>query len=526
MNQLLTYLSFLIVAGLFGPVLVARQDDPTDEAAQILQAQKDLAEQYRLLEQKLFSLHEYEKDNNPLRSKLLKLAFIESQENLTTERFEAIVRMFEASRLKDAEKDQQVALEQLQALLKLLESEDRGKRVRDEIKKNQQYLKEVQRLLRLQQGIRARAENGNDLKSLEDEESKIGERTEELKKELEADQQENESSSSPDSSDSDSDSDSTPKAEQAENGNPKSPDQEPSGNNSPAGDQNNESQESSQQESADPLQQKIEAATRRMNEAQQKMREAEREQSIEKMQDAERELEQAKKVLEEILRQLREEEVERTLATLEGRFRKMLERQIRINRKTGQLASVAADDRKTDFEIQTGKLGTEQNSIAIEAERALMLLREDGSSVAFPETVSQMRDDMRQVADRLTAANVGEITQEIEADIEQTLTYLVESLITTQQEMEKMKEQPPGQQQGGEPGEQSLVNQIAELKMLRGLQERIYKRHVRYSELLADPNDITGQAESDDLKAGLERLAKRQLKLTRVAQDIVSGKNK
>ena len=89
-----------------------------------------------------------------------------------------------------------------------------------------------------------------------------------------------------------------------------------------------------------------------------------------------------------------------------------------------------------------------------------------------------------------------------------------------------MKEQPPGQQQGGEPGEQSLVNQIAELKMLRGLQERIYKRHVRYSELLADPNDITGQAESDDLKAGLERLAKRQLKLTRVAQDIVSGKNK
>lgn len=513
-------IALFFAIGLTCACLVAQQEDALDESAQLLLEQKELAEQYRLLEQKLFSLHEYEKDNNPLRSKLLKLAFIESQEKMTVDRFAKIVKLFEDSRLKDAEKNQLTALTELQSLLKLLESEDRSSRVRDEIKKNQEYLKEVQRLLRIQQGIRAQAENGTDLQELKDQESKIGQRTKNLQNELEADAQ---AESEPRADDGDDEANES-----------KNPDGKDSESNAPESNSESAENESSNAEpgsgtgeesEGNQLQKKIDAAQKAMKEAQQKMQEAEREQSIEKMQEAERELEQAKKELEEILRQLREEEVERTLATLEGRFRKMLERQIRVNQKTQQLAGVAEDRRKTDFEIQAGKLGTEQNSIAIEAERALMLLREDGSSVAFPETVSQMRDDMRQVAGRLTAAKVGEITQEIEADIEETLTYLVEALIATQQEREEMKEQQ-NQQQAGEPGQQALVDQIAELKMLRGMQNRIYKRHVRYSALLADPNDIVGQAESDDLKAGLERLSMRQLQLTRVAQDIVSGKNK
>ena len=35
----------------------------------------------------------------------------------------------------------------------------------------------------------------------------------------------------------------------------------------------------------------------------------------------------------------------------------------------------------------------------LEADRAILLLREEGSSVAFPEVVQQMRGDMVRVAD-------------------------------------------------------------------------------------------------------------------------------
>ncbi|MEZ6118652.1 MAG: hypothetical protein R3C28_19090 [Pirellulaceae bacterium] len=39
-----------------------------------------------------------------------------------------------------------------------------------------------------------------------------------------------------------------------------------------------------------------------------------------------------------------------------------------------------------------------------EADKALLLLVEEGSSIAFPEATEQMRSDMLEVAERLTEA--------------------------------------------------------------------------------------------------------------------------
>ena len=116
------------------------------------------------------------------------------------------------------------------------------------------------------------------------------------------------------------------------------------------------------------------------------------------------ELAEAKARLEEILRQLREEEIERTLALLETRIKQMLEAEIRIHDETLRLAQAmeVSDDR--GLEIEAGKLSFEQRRIASEADKALMLLREEGSSAAFPETLEQARDDMQQVASRLAQA--------------------------------------------------------------------------------------------------------------------------
>ena len=100
-----------------------------------------------------------------------------------------------------------------------------------------------------------------------------------------------------------------------------------------------------------------------------------------------RELEQAKAELEEILRQLREEEMARTLAMLEARFRKMLDAQVEVYEGTKRLDKVAEAERDRDDEIEAGRLSRKEAQIAAEADKALAVLREEGSAVAFPEAV-------------------------------------------------------------------------------------------------------------------------------------------
>ncbi len=541
----------------------ADQKDKT-ETEQITEAQSRLAERYKLLEDKLFTLYEYERDTNPLRSKILKRAFLQSQEKMTALQLRAIVQLLNDANLKDAQARQNLVLDELRSLLELLESEDRGKRVRDELKRHQEYLKEIDRLLRMQRGIRGQTEGDAAQKRLANSQQKAADRTgklaDEIKNNEESPDPENAQVDSDDepsdsdeavpkdkkdgtdeSSDSESNESKPNESKPGENleGNrdsksgdsksePKDGPAQPSQNqgNPGEGSQNSDgSPPQPQQQQANPVRKRVEAAQDRMRKAQQNLEDANRKKSVENMIAAEAELAAARKELEEILRQLREEEVERMLAMLESRFRQMLEREIRVYDRTRKLDGIAQKERNTNFEIRAGKISVEQNSIATEASRTLLLLREDGSSVAFPETVEQLHLDMVQVAQRLSAAKTGKITIEIEEDIIETLEYLIQALVVAQQDLEKMKQQTPGQQQAGKPGDKPLVDALAEIKMLRGLQERIYRRHKRYSNLLANPDDQIGSTDDPDLQHALERLSVRQQHLTDIARDIVVGKN-
>ena len=97
-----------------------------------------------------------------------------------------------------------------------------------------------------------------------------------------------------------------------------------------------------------------------MKEAQQKLEEAKRRDATEKQAEALKELEQAKAELEEILRQLREEEMARTLAMLEARFRKMLDQQVEVYEGTKRLDKVAEAERDRDDEIEAGRLSRKE----------------------------------------------------------------------------------------------------------------------------------------------------------------------
>lgn len=264
----------------------------------------------------------------------------------------------------------------------------------------------------------------------------------------------------------------------------------------------------------------MKAAQQKMEQAKQKLEKAQREGAIEDQEQAIRELEQAKADLEKILRQLREEEQERTLAMLEARFRKMLEMQLLVYEGTRRLDVVPVAKRGRNEEIAAGRLSRDESKILVEADKALEILHEEGSAIAFPLAIEQMRDDIDQVVVRLAEAKVDSLTQGIEEDIIKALEEMIAALQKAQKEAQKKKPPPPGQ--SGQPQDPPLIDTLAELKMIRALQMRVNTRTARYTRLVQGDE---GQTDKPELRQALEKLSEREQQIFRTTQDIAKGKN-
>ncbi|MGM0488678.1 MAG: hypothetical protein ACQESR_18215 [Planctomycetota bacterium] len=279
-----------------------------------------------------------------------------------------------------------------------------------------------------------------------------------------------------------------------------------------------------QSQPQNPAQQRVRDAEQKMREAQRELEEAKRSESVEKQTEALQNLEEAIAELEEILRQLREEEMERMLALLEGRFRKMLEMELEVYEGTVRISEIEQDQRDRTADVRAGKLAFSQRKIVAEADRTLTLLLDEGSSIAFPEIVELMRDDMEEVAARLDQIKVDQITQGLEEDIIATLEELIEALQKAQQDMEEGNQPPMGQP--GQAGPPPLVDILAELKMIRSLQIRVNTRTERYSRLLDNPDDPVGQAIEQDLRRAISELSDQESRIQRITRDIALEKNK
>ena len=231
------------------------------------------------------------------------------------------------------------------------------------------------------------------------------------------------------------------------------------------------------------------------------------------------ELMKAKEKLEEILRQLREEERELVLVQLEARFRDMLIKQEAVNNGTLGIHAVPEDKRTDRHRNRSVELARSEDEISLLAAKALTLLKEEGSSVAFPEAVEQIRDDMLTVARRLDRVDVSEITQNIEQDIVEGLKEIIEAM---QKELEKAKDkkQQPQKPQEQQPQPQGLVAKLAELKMLRSLQYRVNRRTKQLGRLVDGE-----QALDADIVSQLKQLSDRQSKVQKATYDLSTGKN-
>jgi hypothetical protein len=272
----------------------------------------------------------------------------------------------------------------------------------------------------------------------------------------------------------------------------------------------------------DKAKKRVQSAKKRMEKAQENLEKENREDAVVEQREAERELREAIEELEKILRQLREEEIERSLVDVETRLRKMVDLQRTVREQTEQLGNLTGDLKDRTLEISANKLSIEQTKVVMEGQRALLLLQDEGSSTAFPEALEQVNSDAQIVAKRLTQANVSASTLVIEDEIIGALEEMLDSLKQVQKKREekKQQQQQQQQQQQGEK-EEPLVDSISELKLLKTLQLRVNRRTQSMAKQTDNQEDVVGQIADPNLLGELAELATRQQKIHEVTRDIL-----
>jgi hypothetical protein len=271
-----------------------------------------------------------------------------------------------------------------------------------------------------------------------------------------------------------------------------------------------------------PGREELEQAQKEMEQAIQELKAQNRDKASDEQDQAIAQLEAMKARIEEILRQLRSEERELHLTMLEARFQEMHKLQLRINADTVRLDARDAAERGEAHFTKSRDLNRQQLQNVLAAERALMILREEGSSVAFPEAVEQLREDMLTVARRLDENQVGEITQAIERDIIEALAEAIEALKKELEKLKDKKKQPPPKQ--GQPSDPPLVDILAELKMLRSLQLRVNRMTKQFGRMIESEDGE--QAFQQDVLEQLQRLSVRQGRIQEATYNLATGKNK
>ncbi len=493
---------------------------PSVEETNLANQESRLADRFNRLELLAGRLSELSRSTQPRRARLLRELITKSREKNIAGRFEVIVEALQQDRLAKASERQGTLQADLQKLLDLLLQEGRDREIESERKRITKYLAELKKLIRQQRGVKARTEGGDDAQAITQDQQRIANATKQLGGQIEeTDGSKNQNADQPSEGESSKNKGQPPSEAPPSEGSQGKPKQgQPSQSPEKGQPNSGEPSEEDRQSPADRATQRLQKAQQRMQQAKERLEEANRKQAIEEQEQALRELEQAKAELERILRQLREEELERTLVLLEARFRRMLDAQIEVYERTLKLDSSQANVPLHELEIASSRLSRKERQIIRDADRAMVLLREDGTSVAFPEALEQVIDDMQSVVKRLANGKIGMMTQGLEEDVIATLEEILAAL---QQAIKELREQKAKGQQGEKPpGEQSLVDQLAELRMIRALQMRVNRRTTRYGKMIEGEQTL-----ETDLLEALAKLAIRQERIFEATRDLDTNRN-
>ncbi len=143
----------------------------------LAESQQRLAEKYDRLELLVGRLAELSRATQPRRAKLLRELVAKSREQDVPGQFDNVVAALRKDRLATAVEGQGELQTELQRLLDLLLQEDRDRQIEAERKRIAKYLADLKRLIRLQRGIKARTEGGDDQAQLTEDQQRTAQAT-------------------------------------------------------------------------------------------------------------------------------------------------------------------------------------------------------------------------------------------------------------------------------------------------------------------------------------------------------------
>ncbi|WP_417380552.1 hypothetical protein [Gimesia sp.] len=568
MFSLVVCMSFQNISDAQQPASSDQGSAPEVDKSNLSDRQEAITQQFKRFESTLHDLGEYMKKTDPARADLLFRAFGQSKQNQMTVEMQRVLQMLDKGQLGDAVERQENLLKNMQNLLALLQSEDRMSEVEKEKQRIQDLLKDVNRLMGQERDVRAATERGGNPADVKDKQQKTAENAQKLVDKIEQQDAEKNDSQKSDSdsksaekeqegqqkdqksqegkSESQKDADSKKSSESESKGKPPEngkSDPNQKGSEGQKSDQQSQEQQQSQQQQKGqqgkpqegenqqsqeqqqkntPGREQIEQARQEMEKAIEELEKKQKDAASRHQDDAIRKLAEAKEKLEEMLRQLREEERELMLAAMEARLQKILAQQKRVYSGTLSIGQVPAKERTSRHTARAVQLSREESQIGLEVEKAILLITDEGSSVAFSEALAEVREDVQNVGYRLNRVQVDELTQGIEQDIISSLEEMIEAL---QKEMDKSdeekKKQQQQQQQQGSPEDQALIDMLAEIKMLRSLQLRVNNRTRRIEKLALEEG-----ANQPDILEQLQKLANRQTRIQNATYILATGKNK
>ncbi|HPD29557.1 MAG TPA: hypothetical protein PLL20_06150 [Phycisphaerae bacterium] len=441
------------------PVAPAAAAEPlstvqTDATASPLATKQQIVRDRMIqLEDRMFRLIEQLSQREPEQAARLEAALKKARELLIRRDMEVTIRLLSDEDLAGASDKQIEIVRDLESVLKVLLEEPDGSRQRqEEIARLEALKEEVRRLLEAQQRLEAIAEAAEPQRQLGEKTGQLGERMSGRKTETQ----------------------------------PARP--------------------------PDPGNEHVARGAQNMMRASQELGQQKTEQGAESQREAEDELRQAIENLEQAIEQLKQEQRDQTLRQLQVLLQAMLDKQLLINRDTQVLDEKGRAQWTHADELALTGLSKDEMTLADQTSQMLRLLKADGTTVVFPQVMGQVRDDMERVAAKLQKKDTGTDTQRIEVAIAETLSQLIDSL------KQAAANPPPGGGAGGGGGQgcnPPLVAASAELKLLRGCQQRLNERTAMAGEAI-EKNPAAGSGLRDEIR----RLSTQQNELAELARQM------
>lgn len=472
-------------------------------AAEVATDQRQVAIGYDRLETLALRIADAVEETDAARADQIRTAIGEARSLGIGERFDKVVGLLEQQRYASARQDQTELATQLEELLRIVMADPNAARLEEEHKRLEMLRREIRASLREQRAIRSCTERGEIAEQAERQEE-LADRIERLKEPAEETDR------------------LSGRGKDAEGKSGDSKRKESNGKPGEGESKEGESEESESGDESPSIAGRIGSAGEAMRGAQQKLGKQDQSATEEQL-EAQRELEAAQRETEERLKQLREEEQQRKLASLAERFRRMQEAQTGLvgdtKRRIEAISANPADATSRAGQLAAAKLAGRQGDVGALADQALRVVRADGSSRVFDDALTQAVADIRSAEERLRQSQVDGTTLAIEQMVVDALAEMIAAVDESLDELEKKQQQPQqGAPQSPQGGDQGLVSQLAELRMIRSIQARL----MRQTEVWRAAAE-TGEAPPAEVSERLAGLADEQRKLAAAAEAVAGG---